>query len=234
MTSTLNILIIVTAHTDIFFEKDYFMTSKHLFLTAIFCLSVCGLASGSETIQLPEPTKSGGVTLADALRERHSSREFANVDLNAQQLSDLLWSTGGANRPDGKKVYAVARNRHDMTVYAITRQGIHRYDPAAHALILIAAGDYRAQTGTQPYVGGAAVNLAYVQDMGMWPGEPEAGKELGFAHTGEMVQNAYLYAAGQGWSAVVRGMFDKDGMKKLLQLPDGHFVRLVQSVGPKP
>ena len=210
-------------------------------------LSVCVLAAFSffvsgvfaaETgrIDLPAPATSGGPALAQTLSERRSAREFTDVDLTPQQMSDLLWSVAGVNRPDGKKTYPVSRNRHDMTVFVFTREGVYRYDPAGNSLEPIASGDHRAESGTQPYVGGAAVNLAYVQDMSFWqdsPDQPERGLHWGFAHSGAMMQNAYLYAAGQGWSAVVRGLFDQDKLKALLKLSDSQFVRLVQSVGPK-
>lgn len=207
-----------------------------LALAALFCLGLAADARGMDAIKLPEPAKAGGVTLAQALAERHSSRDFADVDLAPQQLSDLLWSTAGVNRADGKKVYPVSMNRQDMTVYAVTRGGAYRYVPETNALEAIVAGDHRAQTGTQPYVAGAAVNLVFVQDMSFWkesPGQTERGRDWGFAHTGEMAQNAYLYSAGQGWSAVIRGLFDQDALKGLLRLSDEQFVRLVQSIGPK-
>ncbi len=120
-----------------------------------------------------------------------------------------------------------------MIVYVFTRQGVYRYDPEANILVLVTVGDHRARTGEQPYVATAAVNLVYVQDMGMWPGETDAGKELGFTHTGEMAQNAYLFAAGQDWAAVVRGLVDRPALKEFLQLPAEHVVRLAQSIGPK-
>lgn len=210
---------------------------KKLVLTALaLCLGCFATAQALDTITLPEPDKAGGATLSKALAERRSSRDFADVDLSIQQMSDLVWSTAGQNRQDGKKVYPVSMNRQDMIVYVINRQGVYRYDPAAHALIPVAAGDHRAKTGTQPYVGTVAVNFAYVQDMSLWqdsPQQPERGRDWGFAHAGEMTQNAYLYAAGQGWSAVIRGLFDQAVMKDLLQLSDNQFVRLVQSIGPK-
>ncbi len=208
---------------------------RKIFCTlTVMALCLFGQAKAAETIQLPAPTLSGGISLTLALQQRQSQRNFADVDVSPQEMADLLWSTAGINRQDGKKVYAVAQNRHDMTVYVFTRQGVYRYDPQANTLTLLTAGDHRARTGEQPYVAGAAINLVFVQDMGMWPGQTEAGKELGFAHTGEMVQNAYLYAAGQGWAAVVRGLVDRQALKQFLQLPPQHFVRLAQSIGPKP
>lgn len=212
------------------------MKKRHLAVLAAVCIGWAAAASALEAVQLPEPAKSGGVTLAQALAERRTSRDFADADLTRQQLSDLLWSVAGVNRPDGKKVYAVSMNRQDMTVYVAARQGVYRYDPLANRLEPVVEGDHRARTGTQPFVGSAAVNLIYVQDMNFWqdkPGQDGRGRDWGFAHAGEMAQNAYLYAAGQGWSAVIRGLFEQDVLKDLLGLPEKHFVRLVQSVGPK-
>lgn len=201
----------------------------------LLCLALtvsAAAGNGLDAIQLPAPAKSGGVTLTEALAKRQSSRDFADVELSPQQLADLLWCTAGVNRPDGKKVYPVARNRHDMTVYVVMRRGVYRYDPTGNRLEPVAEGDHRAKTGTQPFVGRAAVNLAYVHDMNMWT-DTDHGAEFGFTHTGEMAQNAYLYAAGQNWAAVIRGMFDRDAMRDLLKLPENLHVRLVQSIGPK-
>lgn len=210
---------------------------RKMVLTALaICLACFATAQALDTIKLLEPDKAGGATLSKALADRRSSRDFADVDLSARQMSDLLWSTAGQNRQDGKKVYPVSMNRQDMTAYVISRQGVYRYDPAAHTLIPVVAGDHRAKTGTQPFVSTAAVNFAYVQDMSLWQDSAqhlERGRDWGFVHAGEIAQNAYLYASGQGWSAVIRGLFDQNVMKDLLQLSDNQFVRLVQSIGPK-
>lgn len=213
------------------------MTAFSLFLAAFLCCAFALPApAGEDGIALPPPAASGGMALAQALAERQSSRDFADVDLSPQQLSDLLWATAGENRPGGKTTYPVAKGRHDMTVYVLVRQGVYRYDPAANALALIAAGDHRAKAGTQDFVARAAVNVAYVQDMRFWEENPEqavVGRDWGFAHTGAMMQNAYLFAASRGWSAVVRGWFRQEELKPLLKLTDKQFVRLVQSIGPK-
>ena len=187
---------------------------------------------------LPAPEKSGGAALLQALSDRHTAREFADTDLTPQQLSNLLWATAGVNRPDGKRVYPVAMGIQDTFVYVLNREGVYKYDPIAHALTLIEKGDHRMDTTMgQDFAGKAAVNLAYVHDASMWEGH-KAPKELilqwGFAHTGAAMQNAYLYAASQGWNAVVRGSFEQAKLAKLLKLTDGQAVTLVQSIGPRP
>ncbi len=78
---------------------------QKIICTVLAMIAIClyGQAQAGENIQLPAPTISGGVTLSQALQQRQSSRNFADVNLTQQQMADLLWSTAGINRPDGKK-----------------------------------------------------------------------------------------------------------------------------------
>lgn len=197
------------------------------------------LASGAwaEMIPLPAPAKTGGMPLNEAVTLRRSTREFADVDLSEQELSDLLYVTAGVNRENGLRVYPVAMGKQDTSVYVFARTGVFRYDAPTHSLELIASGDHRQETGMQDFVGKAAVNLAYVHDMRMWEGNrppKEEAAKWGFAHTGAAMQNAYLFAASKGWNAVVRGSFDSQKLSSLMKLEDGQSITLIQSIGPKP
>ena len=213
-----------------------------LFLAFAPALLFAGAARAAEgDVALPAPQKSGGPALLQALSDRRSDRAFADADLTPQQLSDLLWATAGVNRDNGLRVYPVAMGIQDTFVYVLDRQGVYRYDPAANALILIEKGDHRAETtfdaARTPFVAKAAVNLAYVHDASLWKDRKAPAERVaqwGFAHTGAVMQNAYLYAASQGWSAVVRGSFDGTRLAKLLKLPEGQSVTLVHSIGPRP
>lgn len=211
-----------------------------LFVMVAASLSLCsGAAAGGESgavVPLPAAAKSGGMPLADALAARRSARSFADGELSPQELSDLLWATAGVNREDGRTVYPVAMGRKDMLLFVFTKAGVFRYDPDAHALVLIVSGDRRADAGSQPFVGQAAVNFAFVQDLALWDDSAEArgqGEVWGYAHAGAMMQNAYLHAAAQGWSAVVRGFFDGGKLAALLKLSPRQRVVLTQSVGPR-
>ncbi len=120
----------------------------------------------------------------------------------------------------------------------LNREGVYKYNPIANALTLIEKGDHRMDTTLgQDFAGKAAVNLAYVHDSSLWEGQKNPKEviiRMGFAHTGAVMQNAGLYAASQGWSAVVRASLDQAKLSRLLKLPDGQSVTLVQSIGPKP
>lgn len=212
-----------------------------LLAAALFATPAWAVEDGGK-VKLPEPERSGGMSLLEALEKRSSSREFdGKADLTEQDLSTLLWGTAGNNRPDGFKVYPTALNVQDMTIYVFKRDGVYRYDEAEHALILTVEGDHRAESGKQPYVGSAAVNLVCVQDAARWKADrmpvdipAEAIRDCGRIHSGAIMQNASLCAAARGWSAVPRTSFDNASLAKLLNLKEGQSVTLVLSIGPAP
>ena len=202
-----------------------------LLAVAAFCPAVF-----AEDIALPEPEKSGGIGVVDAVAARQSVGDFVDTEITMQQLSNLLWIAGGINREDGKLTYATASNFQDMVIYAFTSKAVYRYNPQNHSVTVVAEGDYRKLTGGQPFVAKAAVDLLYIQDTGKWPeGRPaDVVLNCGFAHAGLSMQNVYLYAASLGWGARTRMNFDREGLTKLLGLTDKHNFTLMQCFGPKP
>ena len=210
---------------------------KKLVAALVVVLSLCA-AGFAEDIALPEPEKSGGIGVLDAVAARQSAGDFADTEITLQQLSTLLWVAGGINRENGKLTYATASNFQDMVIFAFTKKAVYRYNPQAHSLTVIAEGDYRKLTGGQPFVAKAAVDLLYIQDTEKWPesrrGDSAVILNCGFAHAGLSMQNVYLYAASLGWGARTRMNFDREGLTKLLGLTDKHNFTLMQCVGPKP
>lgn len=211
-------------------------TMKKVAVALLVVLTLCA-AGFAEDIALPEPEKSGGIPVVDAVAARESTTDFADVEISLQQLSNLLWIAGGINRENGKLTYATASNTQDMVIFAFTKKATYRYNPSGHTLTLVAEGDNRALTGGQPFVAKAAVDLLYVQDTEKWPesrrGNSAVVLNCGFAHAGLSMQNVYLYAASLGWGARTRMNFDRDGLTKLLGLTDKHNFTLMQCVGPK-
>ena len=210
------------------------MIMKKIF-AALLLVVLSAYAAFAEDVELPAPEKSGGIGVLDAIASRQSASNFADEEITMQQLSNLLWAAGGVNRDDGKLTYATASNLQDMIIFAFTREAVYKYNPQAHSVTVMAKGDYRKLTGSQPFVATAAVDLLYVQDTGKWPeGRPaDIVLNCGFAHVGFSMQNVYLYAASVGWAAHTRMNFDRDGLTKLLKLNKKHNFTLMQCVGPK-
>ena len=177
--------------------------------------SLTQAAEKSVRMELPAPTKSGGMPLMQALNERHSSKmSYSGAALSPQQLSDLLWATWGVNRADGRRTAPTAMNRQDVRVYVALENGVWLYD-ADNALVKVLEGDWRGQ------MGGGSLTLVYAI--------PQAN-EWGGAHVGSLYQNAGLYcaSAGLGNFVHVSGLHALDGK---LPLPDGWKIFIIQTVG---
>jgi nitroreductase len=111
---------------------------------------------------LPPPRESGGMPLFDALRTRHSTREYSSRALSPRQLSDLLWAAFGVNRSSGDRTAPYWRHVMVTDLYVTTAGGVWLYEPKSHTLIPHQSEDIRAQTGLQDFVATAPLYLIYV------------------------------------------------------------------------
>ena len=193
-------------------------------------------AAEPKVAHLPKPRMQGGMPLMEALKNRHSSRQFdAGKGLPDQVLSDLLWAAFGVNRKDGRRTAPSAMNWQEIDIYVVKANGIWRFDAKAHELSLVAEGDRRALTGRQPFVKDAAANLVYVADFSKAGRGSEADKTLyTAADTGFIAQNVYLFCASEGLGAVVRGSIDRAALSKAMNLKDTQRIILAHSVGYPP
>ena len=207
---------------------------KKLLVLAVL-LALCASAAAEETITLPEPAKTGGLPLLEAIALRRSSSNFADTELTDKDFATLLWAAGGVNRDNGKLVYPSAMNTRDLVIFAFTKSGVCRYNPENNSVTVIKQGDYRNYAAVQPFGAKAAVNLVYVQDVSRWPdipASPEQKKLDGFAHAGFSMQNVYLYAASQGWGAHCVQSMNSEKLPELLGLTDTQSLILTICAGP--
>jgi SagB-type dehydrogenase family enzyme len=197
-----------------------------------FCCSAIAQTEALKPVQLPKPQIEGGMPLMTALNERKSSREFGQQKLPEQVLSSLLWAAFGINRPDGRRTAPSAMNRQEIDIYLVTADATYLYDAKEHMLKPVAAGDFRAQAGTQPYVKDAPVNLIFVADTAKMGGGNDQDKLLyAGADTGYISQNVYLFCASQHLATVARASVDKPALGKVLGLRSEQRIILGQSVG---
>ena len=202
-------------------------------LSAAVLAGTTGLAIGeTTTMQLPPPKTSGGMPLMQALKLRHSTREYADRPLPPQVLSDLLWAAFGINRPSGDRTAPYWRHIMVIDVYAAMADGVWFYDPKAHALQQHSQADIRAATGMQDFVGGAPLNLVYVAHGERMHDVAPADRRLyASVDAGFVGQNVYLFCASEGLASVFRGAVDYKKLEKAMQLPAEQFVTFAQTVG---
>ena len=194
-------------------KKIFFLT-----IVSCFCLNL-----SAQDIQLPAPQKTGGKPLMDAINQRQSIREYSGKDLDLQTVSNLMWVAYGFNR-ENKRVVPTALDKQQFEVYVALKSGVYLYDAKANKLVLKVKGDHRKSAGKQEFVRSAPLNFIYVMDAGILDSSVECGC---------IVQNVYLYCASAGLGSVVRGYFDQDELKKLLNLSEKKKVILCQTVGYK-
>ena len=146
-------------------------------LLVLFLCPMLTLGQELKPLLLPAPQTSGGKPLMQALKDRHSTREFSPEKLPPQVLANLLWAAFGINRPDtGKRTAPSAMNWQEIDVYVATAEGLYVYDPKGNKLDPVLAEDVRGATGMQPFVKDAPVDLVYVAD---WRRRGQAPRRTG-------------------------------------------------------
>jgi nitroreductase len=139
-----------------------------------------------------------GRPLMEVLKDRRSMRTFSSEPLPGQVVSNLLWAAFGINRPEsGGRTAPSASNRQEIDIYVATAERLYVYDAKGNRLNPIIQNDLRAQTGTQPFVKDAPVNVVYVADLARI-GTDSAEREMDVAaDTGFIAQNVYLFCASE-------------------------------------
>lgn len=173
-----------------------------------------------ETIALPAVNMDNPVTLMTALKNRKTTRQFSPKALTQQELGDLLWAANGVNRPEeGKRTAPSALNRQAVNLYAVTTEGIYRYNPKDHTLTPIKKGDFTKDAGGSP------LSIIFTAD------EKVQTREIASVDAGFIGQNIYLFCAANNLNTVFRGRLNRDAVKKHLNLGASEHVLFGQTVG---
>lgn len=207
------------------------MKTKLLALIALF-LASCVMAQ--KEIQLPTPSKSGGMPLMEALSKRSTNRSMDSTrHLNEQQLSDLVWAAWGINRPDGRRTAPSALNRQEIDLYLIGRSGAYLYDATDHKLIPVAEGDHRAEVNNQEFTKTGDWILIFVADYSrmMNPDDTQQNAITSGVDAGLIAQNVYLYGASEGLAVVVHMSLNQKEIADVLHLGETQHIVLGQTIG---
>lgn len=207
-------------------------TVRSLLLLLLVCPTLT-LGRELKPVILPAPQTDGGKPLMQALKDRHTSREFGPEKLSPQLLANLLWAAFGINRPDtGKRTAPSAMNWQEIDVYVATAEGLYIYDAKGNKLDPVLAEDVRGATGVQPFVKDAPVDLVYVADLAKTgKGSAEDRNFYTGADVGFIAQNVYLFCASEELGVVVRGSVDRAPLAKLMKLRADQKILLAQTVG---
>jgi len=179
----------------------------------------------AELISLPEPEEknTNGISLFQAIGNRKSRRRLESDPLLKEELSFLLWATQGIKGPrsslTGLRTVPSAGARHCFETYLYVfageelKQGLYRYLPIEHALILV-SDDPELET---TIVKGLFEQRFGASTVFIWTAIPYrtewryayvAHKVIAF-DAGHVCQNLYLACEAIGCGTCAVGAYDQ-------------------------
>ena len=199
-------------------------------------------APATQAIKLPVAATSS-ITLDDTLKQRVSSRNLTGPPLSLQELSQLLWSAQGENRPNRRTVPS-AGARYPLELYVIVAnsralaEGVYKYSPKDHSLTKVKDGNPKSilekTAGRQAWIIEAPavflVSGVYSRLEDRYG--PFLAERWTYWESGAAVQTMTLKVAALGLGAtVVGGAIDWDSLHAALGLPENEKLNMMLPVG---
>lgn len=178
-------------------------------------------AAGATTVQLPQPNKSGGMTLTGALTHRRSTRTFTAKQMSQAEISQLLWAAQGITDDKGHRTAPSASAQYYLHIYLATPDAFFEYIPAGHQLKKLQSGDLRAKLSVQPAVKSApfVLLIAGEYERATEKYGADKGPRVTNLEAGHVAENVLLQATALGLGAVPVGGFEPKDAQKGASLP---------------
>ena len=184
---------------------------------------------------LPTPSHAAALSVNDAIRRRRSRRGFIDRPLMLQEFSDLLYLAAGETDtideywpfrafPSSGALYPTEMYLGVRAVAGV-EPGIYHYQPSAHGLKLLRAGDHSgalmsAAMDQEMVAGaGAVVILASLFDRGRWKYKDRSYR-YSLLEAGHIGQNLYLGAEALGLGCCGIGAFFDGQVNNLIGVDD--------------
>lgn len=210
----------------------------------------------SDIIDLPEIRKEivKKSNIYECIKDRRSTRFYADKPINVQELSYLLWATQGITGTNKAgltlRTVPCSGATHSFETYLFilsvegVQSGVYRYLPFEHKLLFMYKLDEIGNkideiTLDQPFVPNFAKKAAVIFAWSTTPYRSEwkfdvtAHKKI-LIDIGHVCQNLYLASESIGAGTCAIGIYDQKKIDELLEL-DGYdeFVIYLAAVGKK-
>ncbi|MEF8793225.1 SagB/ThcOx family dehydrogenase [Thiohalorhabdus sp.] len=198
-------------------------------MTLALGLAATGTAQAG-SLTLPAPDTGTGLSVTEALDQRHSVRDFREGPISLANAGQILWAAQGTNRPEGRTAPS-AGGLYPLTVYLVAGAvadlpaGIYRFLPEGHRLERVAEGDQRDRLARaargQTWVRGApavlVITAVYARTTGKYGNRGRRYVHIEVGHAG---QNVYLQAEALGLGTVMVGAFADAAVARILGLEE--------------
>lgn len=175
-------------------------------------------------------------TLAQAMANRRTQREFSSAAVPLQTMQRMLWAAYGVTDDSGKRTTPSAHALHPLRLYACAGRiegvepGVYAIAADAQEMSLHIKQDVRAELETaaleeQPWIGNSAGIITICADMvaatSAFAEQPPYGtRGLRYVHieAGAAAQNVCLQAAAEGIACVLVAGFKDEATAGVLKL----------------
>ena len=171
-----------------------------------------------------------GLATARAIATRRSIRAYAPTPMTLDELSRLLFLTGGITaglHGNARRTAPSSGALYPIEIYSVVHRvdgvqpGVYHYAYREHALEQVRAGDFRAhvveQGIAQEFLGECGVVLFFTMILQrMRPKYQDRSYRYGLLEAGHVGENAYLAATSMGLGACGIGAFMDDAINEML------------------
>lgn len=183
-------------------------------------------------VQLPAHSEKRGTDIMTTLKNRKTDREYANKEINAQDLSDILWSAVGTNRENGNITSPTAMNRQEIRVYTVTKDAVSLYNAKNNTLERVANGDHRKLVASrQDNFNNTPLFLVFVGDFEKFGMPGDHAQKMVWADAGIASENVNIFCASVGIKTCIRATMDDKELSKILGLSDKQTPMLNTAIG---
>ncbi len=215
-------------------------------MTALYIFASDGLAqsprrprTGDEikTIQLPEPNKTGKLSLEAVLNNRRSTAQFADKQLSSGQIGQLAWAGQGIiDRAQNIRTAPSPGDIHPIELYFFTSDGLSVYIPESHSLKVISSADLRKQLSAASFglgpVEDAACDIVIAGSSRKLAAEyGNKAPKLLFLEAGFISENIHLQAVSLGLAAMHVEKFEIRNVAKLCEMRSDYEPVIILSIG---
>jgi SagB-type dehydrogenase family enzyme len=189
---------------------------------------------GTAQIQLPPPSREGGLSLEAAIAQRRSLRHFGSAPLSQSQLSQILWAAQGISDSRSKlRTVPSAGASYPLEIFVVCgiggvegiAEGIYHYDTDGHSLTQHYAADVRRELAKaalgQDFIAQAPLTITicarYERTERIYGQRGEGYVHMEVGHAG---QNIYLQAMALGLATVAIGAFYDEEVGQVLRLDE--------------
>nr|WP_296751687.1 SagB/ThcOx family dehydrogenase [Thioalkalivibrio sp.] len=211
---------------------------RSLFTIMMLSMASVSAQGGTPTdpatsIALPEPNRSGEVSIEATLDQRRSVRSYGSAALSLQEIAQLVWAAQGVTEPqDGLRTAPSAGATFPLEIDLLVtgsddlEDGVYRYRPREHSLVQRIAGDRRRHLHDAGLGQTAILEAPVVLVMSGVTSRtarrygPRAERYV-HMEAGHAAQNVYLQATALDIGTVVIGAFRDEAVSSALRLNQG-------------